>query len=129
MTIFPRRLTAILLQRCPACLRAGVFKSLLETHERCPKCGVLFQREEGYFLGAMYVSYAMGGVLVGAVWLLASTLWPDVPPLTLCIYIFLGYIPLMPLLHRMARVVWMHFDWLVCPNDTAAGSYHKSRPR
>ena len=27
--------------------------------ERCPVCGLKFEREQGYFLGAMYVSYAL----------------------------------------------------------------------
>ncbi len=129
MSNIPSRLAAVAMQRCPACLRGPIFKNLLATHERCPACGVLFEREEGYFLGAMYVSYALGGVLVAAAYFAVTALWPHVPPFTLCLYIFLAYLPLMPLLHRYARTIWMHFDWLVCPNDTAAGSYQKSRPR
>jgi len=125
----PSRLAAVATQRCPRCLRGPVFKGLLEIHDTCPACGLAFQREEGYFLGAMYVSYVLGAVLVAAVFFSASALWPAVPPITLCLWIFAGYIPLMPLVYRYSRIIWMHFDWLVCPNDSAAGSYHKSRGR
>jgi len=27
--------------------------------ERCPACDLKFEREEGYFLGAMYIGYAL----------------------------------------------------------------------
>jgi len=29
-------------------------------HDRCPGCGLHFNREPGYFLGAMYISYGLG---------------------------------------------------------------------
>ena len=31
---------------------------------RCPGCDVPFEREQGYFLGAMYFSYGMGVLLL-----------------------------------------------------------------
>jgi hypothetical protein len=36
-------------------------------YERCAACHLKFEREQGYFLGAMYINYAMtvGIVLVG----------------------------------------------------------------
>ena len=33
-------------------------------HERCRACGLKFEREDGYFLGAMYIGYGLG---VGAI--------------------------------------------------------------
>ena len=33
-------------------------------HERCLVCDLKFDREPGYFLGAMYVSYGLGIVIV-----------------------------------------------------------------
>jgi uncharacterized protein (DUF983 family) len=124
------RLWAVVCQRCPRCLRGQAFKSFLEMHERCPECGMLFQREEGYFLGAMYVSYALGGVLVAIAWFSATAIWPDVHPYRMCLYIFAAYVPLMPFLYRYARIIWMHFDWVFCPGDSAASPYQKAqRPR
>jgi len=41
-------------------------------HERCEACGLKFEREEGYFLGAMQVDYALGIVAVS---LLALVIW------------------------------------------------------
>ena len=42
-------------------------------HERCPVCDLRFEREQGYFLGAMYVSYALGLAVLGS--LVILTWW------------------------------------------------------
>jgi len=33
-------------------------------NDRCPACGLRFNREPGYFLGAMYISYGMALALI-----------------------------------------------------------------
>ena len=54
------RIGAILAQRCPVCLEGQVFDSLLGMREMCPVCGVKFERENGYFLNAMFIAYVLG---------------------------------------------------------------------
>ncbi len=44
---------------CPRCGDGAVFGTLLRMHRACPACGLEFEREPGYFLGAMYFSYAL----------------------------------------------------------------------
>ncbi len=39
---------------------------------RCSVCGLKFQREEGYFLGAMYISFGLALVIIA---LIALLLW------------------------------------------------------
>jgi uncharacterized protein (DUF983 family) len=120
-------LWAIVRERCPRCRRGKIFKGLLQMNDPCPVCGLIFQREEGYFLGAMYVSYALGCAIVGVAYVIAAELFPDVSSLVLCLILFAGYVPLMPWIFRYSRVIWLHFDRLVCPGDSAAGSYQKTR--
>ena len=36
-------------------------------HERCPVCDLKFEREAGYFLGAMYVSYGLALVIIALI--------------------------------------------------------------
>src|SRR4051812_28570945 len=60
---------SLLLARCPRCNRGAIFKSGLagalgSINERCPVCGLVFLRESGYFLGAMYVSYGLGVITI-----------------------------------------------------------------
>src|SRR5712671_2207503 len=69
-------LAGILQQRCPRCRSGNIFRKSLflfpKMHERCPTCDLKFEREPGYFLGAMYVSYALGLVIIT---LIAALLW------------------------------------------------------
>lgn len=37
-------------------------------NDRCPTCGLHFNREPGYFLGAMYISYGLGLAVIGVLW-------------------------------------------------------------
>ena len=79
-------------------------------HERCPVCGHKFEREPGYFLGAMYFSYALsippGLLLVLLLWRITG--WPfDL--VMLCA--FVAYLPFVPVVTRWARVLWMYLDW------------------
>jgi len=120
-------LWAMLWQRCPRCHKGRMFRGMFAMNDPCPVCGLLYQREEGYFLGAMYVSYALGGVLVAIAFFTASAFWPEVHPLVLCLWLFAGYIPLMPVLFRYSRVIYMHLDYLVCSSETSATSYEKLR--
>jgi hypothetical protein len=83
-------------------------------HERCPACGVKFEREQGYFLGAMYISYALALITVV---LLACALWLGVG-LSMekaVIGAVVIFIPLAPPVTYFARVLWLHLDWAIDP--------------
>jgi uncharacterized protein (DUF983 family) len=55
---------AMLHGRCPRCRRGKMFKGSMYSFggngmlESCPRCGLHFEIEPGYFYAAMYVSYA-----------------------------------------------------------------------
>ena len=78
-------------------------------HEKCPVCGLKYEREPGYFLGAMYFSYLLsippGLILVLLLWRFTSWRF-DVVLLTA----FIAYLPFVPFVTRFARVVWMYVD-------------------
>jgi uncharacterized protein (DUF983 family) len=42
--------------RCPACGRASIFEAPFRRRHGCPSCGVTFEREEGYFVGAISIN-------------------------------------------------------------------------
>ena len=51
-------------QLCPRCrigsiFRSSIFRGYPSMRERCPVCQLKFEREQGYFLGAMYISYGL----------------------------------------------------------------------
>lgn len=85
-------------------------------HERCPTCGLRFEREPGYFVGAMYISYALSvpilAVLVLGVWWWRPD-WSWLPVLAVATVL---YLPLVPWLFRTSRVLWIHLDRAVDPD-------------
>jgi uncharacterized protein (DUF983 family) len=112
---------AILHQLCPRCRAAKMFRrSILagfpRMHDCCPVCGLRFEREQGYFLGAMYISYALSLVtivLVGLfLWLV--THWP-VRAVTL--WSVLLFLPAAPALTLFSRVLWIYLDLAIDPEE------------
>lgn len=109
----------ILRQLCPRCRAGRIFRKSVwlfpATHERCPVCGLKFEREDGYFLGAMYISYGLGiaaiAALAALVWLVLR--WPLMKSVTAGIVLFL---PLAPVLTLMARVLWIYMDQGIDPD-------------
>jgi hypothetical protein len=89
----------------------------------------LFQREEGYFLGAMYVSYTIAAALLVPLYFAAGWLFPDVHGVLLVLGVTLVYWPLVPWVFRMSRVVWVNLDRLVASGGSGAGAYEKVRLR
>jgi uncharacterized protein (DUF983 family) len=104
----------ILRRLCPRCRTGKIFRgSLLRgfppMHERCPVCNLKFEREEGYFLGAMYISYGVG---VLAISLFAFLLWL-MTGWTLQKVVLGGvllFLPFVPAITLYSRVLWMYLD-------------------
>ena len=109
----------ILRQRCPRCrmgniFRYSIFRGFPKMRERCPVCDLKFEREPGYFLGAMYVSYGLALVIVAIIaallwsitgwWITKDTIW--------AVVIFL---PLAPTITLFARVLWIYLDQTIDP--------------
>ena len=83
-------------------------------YERCPVCDLKFQREAGYFLGAMYISY---GVALVIILLIAAVLWVAtnwrIDKIT--IWAILLFLPLALPITLFARVLWIYLDQSVDP--------------
>ncbi len=84
-------------------------------NEKCSSCGLQFDREPGYFSGAMYISYAMAVPIAAAVTILAGLALPSLS-FEACVGVaFVVLTPLSPLLFRYSRIFWIHFDRNVDP--------------
>lgn len=109
------RWTAIRRGRCPACRAGDIFAGLFTMNAKCPACGLTFDREPGYFTGAMYISYALGVPIAAAVALTAGFLFPQWSFERVIAVAFAALVPLSPLLFRYSRILWIHFDRTVDP--------------
>jgi len=112
-------ISAITHQLCPRCRTGKIFQSSILTwfpkmSERCPVCGFKFEREQGYFLGAMYISYGLAliTITVGSVllWLVGGLSMEKA-----VIWAVVLFLPLAPPVTYFARVVWLHLDWKLDP--------------
>jgi uncharacterized protein (DUF983 family) len=118
-TTKPSTLGSILQQRCPRCrvgriFRYSIFRGVPKMHERCPACDLKFEREPGYFLGAMYISYGLAVVTIASLaalfwlatgwWITKDTIW--------AIVVFL---PLAPAITLLSRVLWIYLDRAIDP--------------
>lgn len=45
----------ILSNTCPKCEKGEIYKSFLKMNVGCPNCGHVYEVEEGYFTGAMFL--------------------------------------------------------------------------
>ncbi len=108
-----QQVRAMLRLRCPVCLRGALFRSLLSMHRTCPVCGVLYEREHGYFLNSMLIAYGLGFlVLIPSAVLLAMR---NVSVGLFSAVIIVETIVVWPLIFRYARSIWMHFDQRLDP--------------
>ncbi|HEY7677133.1 MAG TPA: DUF983 domain-containing protein [Candidatus Methylomirabilis sp.] len=44
--------------RCPRCGRGPLFRGPFKMLHNCPECHLRYEREQGYFVGAIYLNYA-----------------------------------------------------------------------
>jgi uncharacterized protein (DUF983 family) len=115
----PATALAIFHQLCPRCRRSKIFQRSIwrgvpRMHECCPQCGLKFEREQGYFLGAMYISYGLALVIITllTVFVMLVTGWE----LTRCVIAAVVlFLPLALPVTYFSRVLWIWFDQSVDP--------------
>ncbi|HXN70996.1 MAG TPA: DUF983 domain-containing protein [Candidatus Acidoferrales bacterium] len=112
-------LRAVLQTSCPRCrlgkiYPSSIFRGFPKMNDRCAVCHLGFEREEGYFLGAMIVDYSLAMVMttIIAIILWSFTRWSFEK---LCVVAILIFLPAVPTVTRLGRVLWISFDQLIDP--------------
>jgi len=103
----------ILSGRCPWCRRGRIFRGALAMNPSCPACGALFDKEPGYFVGAMYFSYFLAVPAYAVLALISLRLLAHRSELLAYAVALLAFLPLSPLIFRASRVLWLYFDCLL----------------
>ena len=99
--------------RCPKCHQGKIFRvkgNLLRLkapvmEEQCSHCHYRFEKEPGYFLGAMYISYGLGVLQLIITYLLLAGIL-SLPFLFGALFIVLIAFSLWNF--RLARIIWIH---------------------
>ena len=111
-----------LTRRCPYCGSPKIYENYFALREQCPRCGIHFEREEGYFLGA-YALNLITAEFVGlglAIFLIFKTdlqhlslIWQEAIAVALAIVFPVTFFP-------FSRTVWIAMDLIFHPPGRAA---------
>ncbi|MDQ3641302.1 MAG: DUF983 domain-containing protein [Actinomycetota bacterium] len=108
-----------LLKRCAVCGSGKLFTRWFRMKERCPRCGYLFEREEGFFLGAYVINLAVaqGMVILLAVVPLIIRLAddPDASILPFVVGGLVGAVVAPMVFYPWSKTVWTAFDLILRP--------------
>jgi uncharacterized protein (DUF983 family) len=102
-------------QRCPRCGRGKLFRHGFTMYERCPSCNWLYEREEGYWTGAMAVNLVLTELIAAAIviplaamqfnpWILYGVGVPLIAVLPVIFY-------------RETKALWMSIDFILNPTS------------
>ena len=112
-----------LVKHCPLCGTGGLYESWFRMRPRCPGCGYLFEREEGFFLGAYVVNLGVTesllllfGIIPCIVFLAAN---PDASVLPFTLTGLLAAVAGPLLFYPFSRTVWAAIDLILRPQHTA----------
>lgn len=107
-------LMRIINEKCPNCGKSDVYekkKKFLELpvmKEDCDSCHYHFDREPGYFLGAMYISYGLA-VLQGLLtFLLLYIFLPNIPTISVVISILVVICLFSMKNYKLSRIIYIH---------------------
>jgi uncharacterized protein (DUF983 family) len=77
----------------------------------CPRCGLRFEREEGFFLGAYVINFALMELAVGVFIAVAFAVTLPDPPVWGLIAMGLPLAVLFPVLtYPFSKTIWVAFD-------------------
>jgi uncharacterized protein (DUF983 family) len=104
------------LKHCPVCGQGHLFRRWFRMIERCPRCGLRFQRIEGHWSGDLGINtiVSFGALFVTLIVGFAVT-YPDVPgvPLFACA---VGVGLIVPVLFfPFSKTVWLAIDLMMRP--------------
>lgn len=102
--------------RCPRCGAGPLFRGPFTMHAECLVCGLTFEREQGYFVGAIYVNYGATALLLVAGFF-ALERFTDIS-LAQQLLLWGAFAIVFPLgFFRHSRSLWMTLDHIVNPAE------------
>lgn len=98
-------------RRCPRCGSGHLFRRYFTIVPDCPRCGLHFEREPGYWSGALAINTVLVGGFFAVVFVAALALTiPKVPVVPLLV-LFVPIVVLGPIVYYpFSKTVWMAVD-------------------
>jgi uncharacterized protein (DUF983 family) len=102
--------------RCPRCGEGILFMGWFRMRSRCDWCGLVYEREPGFFLGSVYVNYGLTALMVTIAYvamIATNSATPD--QLLAGLTVFCLVFPVW--FFRYARSLWLGFDYYWDPRE------------
>ncbi|TXE19722.1 DUF983 domain-containing protein [Psychroserpens burtonensis] len=108
-------LLTIVREKCPKCKGSNIFSvrgnlllfQIPKIKDTCEKCNFKFEREPGFFFGAMFVSYAIAVVQSVLVFVLSYVVI-GLNPLYSFFAVVVSAILFSTYNFRLSRIIWIH---------------------
>lgn len=98
--------------RCPSCGQASIIERPFHIKHHCPSCSVLFQREAGFFVGAIMVNVVTTEIMIIVIYLACLLFISSNYQLMLTIlFVFALLFPVAFYHHSWS--IWLSFDHLI----------------
>ena len=114
--LIPNILYSVFANKCPRCHQGKVLScsnpmvisKIIDTEPSCSNCGLKYEKEPGFFYGAMYVSYGLTSGIFIVMFILDLTVFHmDTTPFAILIVSII--LVTFPFVTRWARVLWLNF--------------------
>jgi uncharacterized protein (DUF983 family) len=103
--------------RCPDCGQASIYRSVFKIKHHCSECGLLFEREQGYFVGAIYINVVATEFLLLLIFGLSLLFFPaSNRTVHITLYVLAVLLPLIFFHH--SRSLWLAIDHIIDPIRT-----------
>jgi uncharacterized protein (DUF983 family) len=97
--------------RCPRCGTGGLFRGWFRLVDDCPRCGLHFEREPGYWTGAIAVNMTCTGGLFAVVFVAMLVLTAPEFPVVPILAVVLPIAVLGPIVwYPFSKTLWMAID-------------------
>lgn len=114
--IIPQIIYSVVANKCPQCHKGKVFENNnlysfvngLKLNTSCSNCGLKYEREPGFFYGALYVSYAFSSGIFIVLYLL-DAIWIHMDTVLLLTLVVIAIIGLYPFSFRWGKTMWLNF--------------------
>ena len=109
------KLYGILTGTCPRCHEGKVFmnpnpyklSAMFKVKEKCSCCGLKFEPEPSFYMGAMYVGYAFSVAIVIAIFVIANFFYEELPINSMIFWGILIAVLFAPMNIRLSRSIWL----------------------
>ena len=102
--------------KCPRCGAGALFHKPFRMHEECRNCGLKFEREQGYFIGAMYINY-VATVAIAVPGFFIMSIFTNLT-IDQQLWIWISFAVIFPLLFfHHSRSLWLVLDHIFNPPE------------